>query len=78
MDTERDAGLIRQYEGGLARTQSARSRCYNKYLPDLTEKEKRWLGIDEKGLAKTEALVKMVRQGDGAFALRFPYVRLLS
>lgn len=61
VDTERDAGLIRQYEGGLARVQSARTRCYNKYVPNLTDKEKKWLGIDAEGLQKTQQLVNMVR-----------------
>ena len=49
-DPERDAGLIRQYEGGLARAQSGRLRNYTKYIPDLTDKERQLLGLDDEDL----------------------------
>ena len=55
----RDAGLIRQNVTGRARATSARMKCYEKYCPDLTQKEKAWLGFEDP--AKLRDILNRVR-----------------
>eukprot|EP00240_Pyramimonas_obovata_P016188 CAMPEP_0118923734 /NCGR_PEP_ID=MMETSP1169-20130426/2154_1 /TAXON_ID=36882 /ORGANISM="Pyramimonas obovata, Strain CCMP722" /LENGTH=270 /DNA_ID=CAMNT_0006864765 /DNA_START=347 /DNA_END=1156 /DNA_ORIENTATION=+ len=64
VDPDRDGLLLKQYEYGLAKQRLSRLNCYEKYLPNLTKKEKALLKFEEK-----PKLAEVAEQG-----LKEPYV----
>jgi hypothetical protein len=51
---------------GRARATSARMKCYEKYCPDLTQKEKEWLGFEDP--AKLREILNRVSVFEGKTA----------
>ena len=47
VDPDRDGLLLKQYEYGLAKQRLSRLECYQRYLPNLSAREKRLLEFEK-------------------------------